>query len=498
SGFRKSLGHNDRAPRGQVPRNRQPVRRPAARKPRVQTRYVGGIYLNVPERSVYPTAQVSHEDESNPGWEIVGDSVPEPLPAGVPAENPPGVEHDFELEAPGEVFNEEIEDYDAADLGYEDSAGPPLESCEPCGGPFCTPCCMPRFPRGLSVHADYLFWWSDGLSSPALVTTSPNGTARDDAGVLSEPGTQVLYGGDGLNDNLLSGGLITVGYWFCPCECTGLEVTFLSISGNDPTTFDSLGNPILARPFFNTQTGLEDAELIAFPDFVSGSMTVIPETHFSATDVMIRQVVSRRPCSRLHFLGGYRFAGLDERLAFDESLLTGTTNTGVPSGTRIRLTELFDTRNDFNGPQAGLSGTFRRRRASWDLVMKLAFGSTRSETLIAGATTITTPDGTSTTNQGGLLALPSNIGRFTDRKFAMMPEIGIRWNYQWNRRWSTSIGYSLVYLSQVARPGDQIDRNLNLSQLPPDTLAGAARPEFQFKYSDFTAQGLSLGLELAF
>ena len=49
--------------------------------------------------------------------------------------------------------------------------------------------------------ADYLLWWVRGAHLPPLVTSSPPGTAIQNAGVLGEPGTRVLYG-----DELTSSG----------------------------------------------------------------------------------------------------------------------------------------------------------------------------------------------------------------------------------------------------------------------------------------------------
>jgi hypothetical protein len=48
------------------------------------------------------------------------------------------------------------------------------------------------------------------------------------------------------------------------------------------------------------------------------------------------------------------------------------------------------------------------------------------------------------------------------------------------------------------RPGDQIDFDLNLSQLAPDGLAGNPRPRFPGIASDFWAQGFNLGLDWRF
>jgi hypothetical protein len=51
----------------------------------------------------------------------------------------------------------------------------------------------------------------------------------------------------------------------------------------------------------------------------------------------------------------------------------------------------------------------------------------------------------------------------------------------------------------VARPGDQIDRVIDVSRIPNSGLqvppAAQTRPVLQFKGSEFWAQGISFGLE---
>lgn len=64
------------------------------------------------------------------------------------------------------------------------------------------------------------------------------------------------------------------------------------------------------------------------------------------------------------------------------------------------------------------------------------------------------------------------------------------------------VGYSLLYWSDVVRPGDQIDRGINTTQLPTlggqGTLTGPRRPAFSFQDSDFWAQGINFGVQLRF
>ena len=74
--------------------------------------------------------------------------------------------------------------------------------------------------------------------------------------------------------------------------------------------------------------------------------------------------------------------------------------------------------------------------------------------------------------------------------------------YQITPRLRGTVGYTFIYWPNVFRPGDQIDTNINLSQLPfvtgPGTLVGAAVPAPRNKGSDFWAQGLNFGLEFRY
>ena len=58
------------------------------------------------------------------------------------------------------------------------------------------------------------------------------------------------------------------------------------------------------------------------------------------------------------------------------------------------------------------------------------------------------------------------------------------------------VGYSLIYWSNVVRPGDQIDLNVNPDLLPPAMdNPGMLSPTFAMNDSAFWAQGINLGLD---
>ena len=99
-------------------------------------------------------------------------------------------------------------------------------------------------------------------------------------------------------------------------------------------------------------------------------------------------------------------------------------------------------------------------------------GQTHTEVLINGWTTVIS-NGNSVGYSGGQLALPSNMGTHSSQQFSVMPEIGFTLGYDLTPRLKATAGYTLLYWSNVARPGDQIDLNLDQGQFPPATTTTA-------------------------
>jgi hypothetical protein len=102
---------------------------------------------------------------------------------------------------------------------------------------------------------------------------------------------------------------------------------------------------------------------------------------------------------------------------------------------------------------------------------------------------------------GAYFALPSNIGNYSQDRFAVVPETTLSLGYQVTRRLRVFLGYTFLYMSNVARPGDQMSHTINPSQgpaftgLPSNTLVGSAAPTFPGSQTDFWIQGLNVGIE---
>ena len=289
------------------------------------------------------------------------------------------------------------------------------------------------------VSADYLLWAVKGSGTPPLVARDLPGTARPAVGMPLAPGQQLLFGGQGLNGDLRSGFRIGGGYWLDADRRWAISGDFFFLSsGNDGGTFASPGDPPLSRPFFNVVTGRPDAELVAFPGSLSGSVAVGARNTFVGAGAFLQRNLccdydTSNPCGvrgyRVDLLAGYRYFGLNDDLRVREDLLS-TGQPGTPAGTRIIVTDRFRTENDFHGGLLGLAGGFQSGRWSADVRGGASFGNMHRELIVAGGTTVVAPGQVPSDRPGGLLAQRSNIGRYTSDAFTVAPEVGLNLGYQ--------------------------------------------------------------------
>lgn len=387
-----------------------------------------------------------------------------------------------------------------------------------CCGEYCSdtawrPCLTLCMPQDGWVSLEFLGWWQDGMQLPPLVTTSVGSVAQSEAGVLGAPATRILRGGEAYHDDALDGIRLQFGLWLDSCHTWGVGAEYFSLSTtSDSFSASSDGSTVLARPFFNVTAGSEFSSLISYPGQIMGSVDVQSDSELVGGGILFRRLRRAEEgcsnwflcgcpehfCSRSELLFGYRYLQLQEGVSIieDETTLSGAPASGIFSVIR----DSFQTSNQFNGFDIGY--TTRRTRGFWslDTGIKLAIGVTHQKVRIAGSSTITdnsSGPGTPVTYVGGLLAQSTNIGTYTQDEFAVVPEFDLRIGYQMTEQFKLTLSYTAIYWSNVVRPGDQIDRNLNPDLWPPVLTPPSLpnRPEFAFDTTDYWVQGLSFGGE---
>jgi hypothetical protein len=190
----------------------------------------------------------------------------------------------------------------------------------------------------------------------------------------------------------------------------------------------------------------------------------------------------------------------------------------------VNRTDDFRTRNSFYGGQVGARGEVRVSGFTIGFGAALAMGDMIQSVDISGQNFSATAANTSPTHviplagiplttpaalpvastvtgfgPTGLFAQPSNSGVRSRDVFAVVPQASLRLGYRISESLTASLGYSFLYISNVARPGDQIDYAINANSVnQPTTAGGPLRPLPQIRGTDFWLQGIDVGLQLRY
>jgi putative beta barrel porin BBP7 len=348
------------------------------------------------------------------------------------------------------------------------------------------------------AELEYLAWSVKGDRLPPLVTTSATGTPPAQAGILGPPSTTVLFGDSSVNGGWRSGGRLRAGYWFDPQHQSGIEASIFGLE--QPSTgfsASSSGTPVLARPFLDANTGLQNSALIAFPGLVSGAVTASEISRLYGAGALYRRDIGSYAtpwgAERFSLLVGYRFLHASDRLDIaDQSTVLAGGN--IPAGSVFASSDSFHARSNFHGLDLGVAGEFSRGPWMLEWRAKVALGANFNEAQINGTTSITV-DGITTTSPGGLLALSSNIGSYTQTRFAAVPDFAVKAGYRFAPAWQIVAGYEALYWTGVQRAGGLIDTTVNPNLIPPAVGGGPQRPQAQFDTSSLLAQGFSVGIK---
>jgi hypothetical protein len=393
--------------------------------------------------------------------------------------------------------------------------------------------CAPGTRGRYYLRGEYLGWRFDGMDTPPLVVTAnPDGGAlppEEEPPIPAVGYDQTLFGGSQLLHKYRSGSRVTFGWFLDPCGVWALEgdyLTFGSTAENFLAGPDTVsGSEYLGRPFFAIPPGVGSESIdriqgVVVPDQITGTVAVGVNSQFVSSGLRLIHNLccieigrpgcydcvgcdgsmggcgGRGPCRRsgygtrrINMAFGLRYADLHEQIAVREDLET------EPSpDTTFLVNDSFITDNDFLGPEIGFNWEWIYRRWKIDLLSKLAIGNTRHRVTIDGSTSI---NGTLQESVGGLLAQSTNIGTYENDQLSVLPELGLRVSYKLAENLDFNIGYTFLYWSNIVRPGDQIDLDVDPKLISGDfpLTPNSGRPRVLFEETDFWAQGVSLGLE---
>jgi len=407
------------------------------------------------------------------------------------------------------------------------------------------------------AHGEYLLWRMEGMNTPPLVIQFDN---FDADGVAVNPRT--IFGGNRVLEDERHGGRITLGVWLDDYGQWGVEGDYLRLGDLEESfsagTMNGLAAPagfFIGRPFFNTgaiggdPTTIGPSQEDVDTNRLDGNVRVDIRSEFQSAGIRLRHnLCCREGCNTC--CGDAVGCGSDIGCGSSVGCGSGIINLGGPlgrlcrllkNGTRhtdvlygvrwvrlnegLRVTEDlqdliapisqldvmddFATNNDFYGGEIGYETNWSHQRWSLNFLSKVAIGSTRQQVDINGSTFINGILVNPPNNIGGLLAqrtvladgtVVGNIGSYERDEFSMIPELGLTAGYNLTQRLKLTAGYTLLYWSNVVRPGDQIDIDVDATLLPRDGGLGVgagpgSHPRFDFVQTDLWLHGLNLGAE---
>lgn len=437
-----------------------------------------------------PTPGTAAPDSKPAVQKVAGQGTPEAKPAAGPTQ---------ECVGPPPVGTQLWSD-DPAPRHYPDDDSK-LKEFYPCGYTW--------------VSFDYLLWWLRPLNSPPLVTTGPATVPPAQFGALGSPGTSVLLGGgSGIEFGPTSGIRVSAGVQG-PDHAVGLEGNFFLLE-NKQRTFhyasDAAGNPIIARPFTDAATGQSSRLLTSGPGAFSGALDVQTNSQFYGGEANLTHaafgLLGCDSSFEIDLLAGFRYLNLSEHLSFSQNSTilpggeSGFNGAVLLAPTRLGVVDTFDTRNNFYGTQIGTAFEFQYCRFFLYGEGKVALGVVHEVVTVNGSTTMFPAGGGSVSTSGGLLALPSNIGRLAHTEFSAVPQVNLNAGFHITPNIRLAVGYEFIYWGTVARPGDQLSSSITVQQLPTSPVFGPTTPPVvpapALRKSDFWANGLNFSVAFHF
>jgi hypothetical protein len=381
--------------------------------------------------------------------------------------------------------------------------------------PVCSPGpAEPGPTRGGMFTADmeYVLWFLANSNNAApLATTGAFGSLG--AGVVG-----ALGDAEHARREPASGARLAVGYWEVQDNCLvpdgirewGPEAVFFFV-GQRSASLSNNSFPNIVRPFFDLNNRQESAFIVAAPGLATGGITARAQASIWGAEANVWQNVVTdyfdSTCS-LNVMAGFRYLDLDQRFDISSTSTFNQNLAAFPAflpfaGNTLQVVDSFATHNHFYGGQVGLSAKWWP--FSWmstEAGAKLALGATGEDLTISGSQVRTLPDSTRIVSPAGLLALRSNSGSFHANQFSQVPELTFKISARASSHLTFSGGFSALYWSRVLRPGQQIDRSLDITQIPNFPGAAGAvptglnQPGVPFRQSDLWVLGIQFGMEI--
>jgi hypothetical protein len=373
-------------------------------------------------------------------------------------------------------------------------------------------------PQQVWFRASYLNYSVSDLPIPQILATV-NGVPA--------------IGGQDVDLGQFNGGRIEAGGWFDCRHTFGFEFGGFLLQERSRSFSaagdGSIGSPVVGRPIVDALPNVPVTFVVAQPGNpnipgIAGRINVDVSSQLGSFEANLVRNVLNNECWTLDLLAGARYIDLQEDVSIttDSQALAGApfTMNGSPAQyDRLTIADRFRTRNQVWAGQVGARAEYRRGIFFLGARGSVAIGPNQQTSEITGSSTaFQTAAGGQAGGAGGLLAVPGGPttlfdGTTTNQPYAnagtqrtdwwvVAPEVGLQVGMQATRSIRVHLGYNLLYINNVVRPGDLIDTTVNSRFVPANPLygnqSGPDRPRLSTSRDDFLAHGVEVGFQLLF
>jgi hypothetical protein len=354
----------------------------------------------------------------------------------------------------------------------------------------------PRF----RATAQYSLWWITPMNTPDLIQTVPSGIAQQSfaGGTPLPEGSTTRYFPESrqLEFGAFSGvrGNLAVNF-----DRFGLEVDYIYLPTVTKTgELFNAGTPSsVAQSYIRAGSNTPISLLASLDGSASGGIRSDVSSQLYGAELNARLPFYNFLTDVTDAVVGVRYLDLQESLNI-------YTRSDLNTGTSIVVQDSVHTTNRFYGAQVGFNGRINGtcRGIGFDSTGKMALGSVRQEATLSGSNTLFAPGAAADVENGGLYARGASLGTFSRDKFAMIYEQTFNVTYNFTANAQVFVGYSIIWISSVMRPGEAIDPYINDSNVR--FVAGAPagntvnRPAFNWNANDMWMQGMNFGVRLQY
>lgn len=444
---------------------------------------------------------------------------------------------------------------DPQGLGPTAGIGPPPGPMYPNPGPYGAPMYQPP-PSDITgggtggygaapqwwFDGEYLLWFAKGqpINFPLVTTSAPG-----QGGVLGMPSTLQLQNADDISYGSMSGFRLSSGFFGDADRRFGALVTGFyteqkginNLFGTSaPFGMNSVGIPLLARPFLDTTTG-SSSLVVTDNSYGTGSVLTSTTTQTWGVEAsgiwnIYRSAPTAKTLCSLDLLAGYKFLQNSEALTvqsfttlndvrlipilrpgpFGVPIQVGVRIVPIPipvggvltgSPATVQVLDNISASNRFNGGVFGLRHEIRHGMWNVTTTGKIGIGNMHQTLNISGVTSFANPRTDRVgASYGGLYANASNIGKFNNDEFAIIPELTMNFGVNLTKSVNLFVGYNLMWISSVARPGNQVNPLIDSSTVPfsPNygDLGRVPGSRLLFVQDDFWLTGVNFGLSVKY